>query len=159
MVSVQHGICFEDGRKEIRIFEADNRLAYVPVWGEKFIWDGSKAGNKVIPVVERNINSKSDVARLFFMKNYFKKCCLLSLVLWGFAFAGVADVAGKDDDVESVKAMLKLCGHKKITVKLIASQEINEGDLEHVDILVLKVDAVKLNNNTGLTAELLLKNL
>ena len=72
MVSVQHGICFEDGRKEIRIFEADNRLAYVPVWGEKFIWDGSKAGNKVIPVVERNINSKSDVARLFFMKNYFR---------------------------------------------------------------------------------------
>lgn len=109
---------------------------------------------------------------------------------------------GGRDDVESVKAMLKLCGHKKITVKLIASQEISEGDLEHVDILVLpdasgkvyesmkknafirqeisefvqrggkvfaagkavkalpdKVDAVKLNNNTGLTAELLLKNL
>ena len=44
---------------------------------------------------------------------------------------------GGRNDIESVKAMLKLYSHDRITVKLLATQEINEGDLEQLDILVL----------------------
>lgn len=33
---------FQDGRDELKIFQENNRAAYVPVWGEKFIWDGKK---------------------------------------------------------------------------------------------------------------------
>lgn len=33
---------FSDGRIELGKFKQEKRKAYVPVWGEKFIWDGEK---------------------------------------------------------------------------------------------------------------------
>ena len=33
---------FQDGKDEVEIFKKDSYKAYVPVWGEKFIWDGIK---------------------------------------------------------------------------------------------------------------------
>ena len=33
---------FEDGRRQLNIFREQNKDAYLPVWGEKFIWDGSE---------------------------------------------------------------------------------------------------------------------
>lgn len=31
---------FQDGRNELAIFDEQKKNAYLPVWGEKFIWDG-----------------------------------------------------------------------------------------------------------------------
>ena len=33
---------YADGRWQMDVFRENNRDAYLPVWGEKFIWDGSK---------------------------------------------------------------------------------------------------------------------
>ena len=32
---------YADGRWQLDVFRENNRNAYIPVWGEKFIWDGS----------------------------------------------------------------------------------------------------------------------
>ena len=33
---------FQLGRDEISVFQGNNMDAYVPVWGEKLLWDGEK---------------------------------------------------------------------------------------------------------------------
>ena len=33
---------YADGRWQLDVFRENNRNAYLPVWGEKFIWDGTK---------------------------------------------------------------------------------------------------------------------
>ena len=33
---------FQLGREEVANFRKDNLDAYVPVWGEKLLWDGKK---------------------------------------------------------------------------------------------------------------------
>lgn len=33
---------YADGRRVLNDFQKQNRKAYIPVWGEKFVWDGTK---------------------------------------------------------------------------------------------------------------------